>query len=254
MPYAHVNGIDLRYETDGSGPPIVLLTGFGGDVAFWKKATEILSDEFTVIRMDNRGAGTASCNEDFTLEDISKDAVALADHLGIREFNVLGWSMGSHIAYNIALSVSDRVKNLILVSSYIYRPARSGYILSAMIDAVKEGMPSEYFGKIMNSICYTEGFFEEREKTGEYIQLPDLSDPIGLRRQLRAVDLSKISEKIDVPTLVIHGEEDIMVDWKEGSKLAEFIPKSEFVLIEGAGHQMPVKKYLPFAIDFIRRH
>jgi len=257
MPYADVNDIRLYYETSGNGPPIVLVTGFGGDVSFWKRASEILSEKFTVITIDNRGAGKTSYSGNFTLDDIAEDIVCLIGDLGLDKVSVLGWSMGSHIAQKVALKMPEKVTALILVSSYRYRPARSQYILRSMIEAVERGMPIEYLARTVNCMCYTEEFFKKKETSGERIRVSDFKDPTGLRFQIDAVDLSDMTDAaqmIAVPTLLIHGTEDIMVEYEEGLRLAESIPNCEIYSVEGTGHLIHADRYVPRAMRFIEDH
>lgn len=257
MPCAKVNGIRLHYERTGTGDPIILLTGFGGDSGFWRKASEILSKEYDVITLDNRGSGNTEYNGSFSITDLAEDVVALIEHLDLKNVSVLGWSMGSHIAMRIALSSKIELKTLVLVSSYLFRPARSDYILSSMMDAVEDGAPIEVLARVMNCMCYTEEFFERMARDNKEIRLPKLSDVKGLRHQLNAVngsDLTKFSKDIRVPTLVIHGDKDIMVDHHEGAELADNIPNCEFLTINGAGHLIPAEQYIPAAMDFIKKN
>lgn len=257
MPYADVNGIELYYEMEGNGPAVILLTGLGGDARYWKRAGDLLSDRFTVVKIDNRGAGRTLYEGPFTLVDLSNDVIQLMNHLGMERAHVLGWSMGSHIAYNVALNAPDRIATLTLVSSYRYRPARSNYILTSMMDAVGSGMPLEYFGNVLNCLCYTEEFFDEMELEGKTIRAPSIKDLEGLRHQMIAVNMSDLSDRegnISVPAMIIHGKKDIMVDCKEGISLVGRIPGSDLLIIEDAGHHIPAEDYIPATADFMMRH
>lgn len=254
MPYADVNGIRLYYETEGNGPPVVLITGLGGDTGFWRKASGILSSKHTVIKIDNRGAGRTSYSGLFSLDDAADDVLCLIDHLGLGKVSILGWSMGSHIAMKAALKAPERMTALILVSSYRYRPARSKYILSSMIGAAEGGMPAEYLARVLNCMCYTEEFFRNKELKGETVRSSDLGDPAGLRHQIDAVELSDMTEaagNISVPTLLIHGSKDIMAECGEGLALADTIKGCETVIIEGAGHLIPAESYIFRVMEFI---
>jgi pimeloyl-ACP methyl ester carboxylesterase len=254
MPYASVNGVSLHYEISGSGPPVVLVTGFGGDTGFWKRASDIMSGRYTAVKIDNRGAGKTSYEGQFTLEDIAGDIIGLTDELGLKKFSIVGWSMGSHMAYRVAEATPDRVSSLTLVSSYRWRPARTMYMLSSALRAVEEGASVGYLGSIMNGLCNTDGFFEERERAGKSIRLPLLENTAGLRHQLNAVDMSRLNDPIDVPALVIHGDSDHMIDSSESVKFKEIIPDCETLLIKGAGHLIPQESYIPDVMDFIGKH
>ncbi|MDR3075517.1 MAG: alpha/beta hydrolase [Candidatus Methanoplasma sp.] len=254
MPYVNVNGANMYYEMDGNGPPVILLTGFGGDINFWKKALDIMSEEYTVIRIDNRGVGKTSYEGQFTLDDIADDIICLTDELGLEKFSIVGWSMGSHAAYKVAETVPDRVSSLTLVSSYRWRPARTMYMLSSALCAVEDGAPMDCLGSMINGLCNTDEFFDEKERAGEDIRPPSLRNPVGLRHQLNAVGMSRLDGPIDVPSLVIHGDRDFMIDWSEGMKFKEIIPDCRILLIKGAGHLIPQESYIPAVMDFIGEH
>ncbi|MDR1690508.1 MAG: alpha/beta hydrolase [Candidatus Methanoplasma sp.] len=257
MPHVNVNGIDLYYKTEGSGPAVILVTGFGGDVGFWKRASEMLSQKYKVIMIDNRGAGKTSYSGEFTLDDISRDIICLMNELKIEKANILGWSMGSHIAYKAVLTAPERFDALVLVSSFVYRPARSNYILSSALSMAERGMPLEQLAKTMNCLSYTEEFFERMELEKKKIRLPELKDPAGLRRQLNAVEISRLDGpgcRIRTPALLIHGDMDIMVGSSEGLELAEIIPGCETLIIKDAGHIIPADAYMPAVMEFIERH
>ncbi len=257
MPHAQLNGVNLYYERIGSGEPIILLTGFAGDSGFWRRASEMLSSEFDVITIDNRGAGRTQYGGDFTMDDLSKDVISLLDHLDLMDVNIVGWSMGSHIAMGTVLVPNQRIRTLTLISSYLFRPARSDYILTSLLDSIQNGAPVKDLALVLNCMLHTEDFFERMKEENKIIRLPDLKDPKGLRYQLNAVNLSDITDdvsKISIPTLVIHGDKDIMVEQQEGIKVANKIPESELMIIEGEGHLIPADLYVPQMINFIKQH
>ena len=95
MPIIQVNGINLFYETHGTGEPLLLIYGLAGRGNNWKFQIEALSSRFQIITFDNRGVGeTDQPEEAFSLADIADDAAELLDHLGIASANVFGSSMG----------------------------------------------------------------------------------------------------------------------------------------------------------------
>ncbi|MCL2032600.1 MAG: alpha/beta hydrolase [Methanomassiliicoccaceae archaeon] len=257
MPYADVNNVHLYYDREGSGPPLILITGFGGDIGFWRRASEMLSEKFTLIKVDNRGSGNTIYKDRFTLDDIAEDVRCLTEELGFDKISILGWSMGSHIAQKAAVLMPEKITALILVSSYRYRPSRFNYIVSAMVDAIKQGMPAEYLAKILNGICYTEEFFKKKETEEKSIRAYSFKDILGLGYQIGAMGLSDVTglaAEISVPTLIIHGSKDITVECEEGLRLAETIPGCKTAIIEGAGHHIPADEYVPHAVDFIEQH
>src|SRR6476619_5356309 len=120
MPVAQLTtGIDLYYEVQGEGEPLVLIpaTGFSGDV-WLPDQVPTLSKSLQVIIFDQRGCGRSSHVEGvYTIDQMGDDTVALLDHLGIQSAHVLGHSMGGRIGISMALDHPRRVRSLILAAS-----------------------------------------------------------------------------------------------------------------------------------------
>lgn len=254
MSMADINGIRYSYEIEGKGEPIVLISGYGGDAHFWKKAIELLSEKFTVITVDNRGSGRTECDLDFSIDDMADDIASLLDHLSINNANILGWSMGSHVAQNLGIRYPEKVRTLILVSTYGYRPSRSAYILNAALSAIEKGAPDELFGHVLNGLIYTEDFFNKKEKEQSDIKVSGINDAHKLRAQFKAIDLSDTTDRVSAitaPTLCLHGTKDIMVEICEGEKIANKIQTCKFIKLDGEGHLISPRLYIPYVIEFI---
>ncbi len=257
MPYADANGISMYYERTGQGEPVILITGLGGTVSFWNRAVRMLSGEFDVITVDNRGAGNTRASGAFRISDMSDDITALMDSLGIFRAHLVGWSMGSHIALGAAARCPDRVKTLTLVSSYLHRPARSAYILDYLSEGYRAGsVPWGTAAKMFNVLLRDTDFFEDAEKKGRSIKEMPAPDPEGLMCQMRAVDgydAENDARMIRVPTLSVHGLGDIMTEPSAGDEIASAIEGCEKIRIPGEGHILRPESYIPQVADFIRR-
>src|SRR5437762_3288170 len=95
MPIVAANGIDLYYIEAGSGEPLVLVMGFGGDHSSWGFQLSALSAQYRVIAFDNRGSGRSSAPDlPYTTRMMADDAIALMDRLGIERAHILGASLG----------------------------------------------------------------------------------------------------------------------------------------------------------------
>src|SRR5919197_4467347 len=104
MPPIAANGIELYYTEAGSGEPLVLVMGFGGDHLAWGFQLAAFSAHYRVVVFDNRGSGRSSAPDiPYTTPMMADDTVALLDHLGIDRAHVLGVSLGGMIAQQIAL-------------------------------------------------------------------------------------------------------------------------------------------------------
>src|SRR3990172_9311716 len=115
MPTAPVRDLMMYYEEAGSGEPLVLIMGLGGDLQGWAFQAPVLAQHFRVITFDNRGAGrTSAPDRPSSIAAMADDTAGLMDYLGIQKAHVLGFSMGGYIAQELALSRPDRVDQLIL--------------------------------------------------------------------------------------------------------------------------------------------
>jgi pimeloyl-ACP methyl ester carboxylesterase len=258
MPTVKVRDARIHYHGYGTGEPLLLITGFSGDLYNWKKTIPLLEKDHKVITMDNRGSGATECpSTPFSMETLADDAAGLLDALGIAKSHVLGWSMGGNIAQEVALRHPEKVGALVLMSTYMKEPDRSRFAIDAMIHCVREGASMETFQTMMQTWCSTEQFFRGKVSVCELGSECDINVLDGFTRQKSALDNYDSHDKvhlISMPTLVVHGEEDIMVPLGFGEDLAARIQHSQFEVIGGAGHFLPPSKYAPLVLDFLAKH
>src|SRR5262245_40011231 len=118
MPTIRANGIDLYFETRGSGEPLLLLAGFACDHAIWSPLLPALAARYQVVLLDNRGVGRSSAPDSpYSILQMADDAAAVLDTIGAGQAHVAGHSMGGQIAQELALARPDTVRSLLLLSS-----------------------------------------------------------------------------------------------------------------------------------------
>jgi pimeloyl-ACP methyl ester carboxylesterase len=258
MPKETIGNIKMNYEVKGTGEPVVLITGLGGDISFWRGMVPLLSGRFKVITFDIRGTGlTESPDGPFDVGILAGDVIKLLDHLSMPKAHVIGWSMGGNVAQEIALSYSERVASLTLVSTYMKRPARSSRIMNVMVESVRSGGDLKYLFEVMQLLCTTQEAYRAMEEKGTFVPWKLSSTVEQFYYQLAAVDGfdSRITAKnISAPTLVIHGNRDIMVPMHMGMELAAQIKGADFYQVDGFGHTIPPKEYAKAFIDHALRN
>src|SRR5579863_6918855 len=112
---ASVNGIDMYYEVSGSGPPLVLLHGFGGSGQDWSNLRGEYAKEFRVIVPDLRGHGrSTNPTNAFTHRQSALDVYALLDHLSVHQFRAMGISTGGMTLIHMATQQPSRVEGMVL--------------------------------------------------------------------------------------------------------------------------------------------
>jgi pimeloyl-ACP methyl ester carboxylesterase len=206
---------------------------------------------YAVVRFDNRDVGLSSKLEgvDYALRDMSDDAIAVLDAVGAERAHVMGCSMGGMIVQRLAIDHPERLSSLTSVMS---RTGETGYGESRE-DALAFLMtppPSE-------RAAYLDRQVEARHVYGSKPEWLDDDDirrragaaydrcfcPAGMARQMAATarDGSRAEElvEVDLPTLVIHGSRDTLIDPSGGRRTAELIPGARYVEIEGMGHDYP---------------
>jgi pimeloyl-ACP methyl ester carboxylesterase len=144
--FAEVNGTRLYYEIAGSGQPLVLMHGMGGDTRAWDHNFDEFSRHYRTIRYDMRGFGqSASPEEPYTHED---DLKALLDHLGISKAHIVGQSFGGAQALNFVLAYPDRALSFVSLGGAIpgaqdlpEDPPENAEAQAAMVAALQAGDP-----------------------------------------------------------------------------------------------------------------
>ena len=118
MPKAKVNEINIAYDVDGQGEPLVLLMGLGGTRQSWVFQKRTFSKHFKVITFDSRGIGKSDKpDEPFTIKTMADDTIGLMDRLDIDKAHVLGVSHGGRVAQEVAINYPERVNKLVLAST-----------------------------------------------------------------------------------------------------------------------------------------
>jgi pimeloyl-ACP methyl ester carboxylesterase len=261
MPKVDLGEVRLNYEVHGEGEPLVLITGLGGEIAFWKKYIPQLVRKHQVIVLDNRGAGETEYPASlFTMRTMAEDIIQLMDLLNLERSHVLGWSMGGNVAQEIAINHQERVGALVLMSTYARRPERSAFAIDTMIRTVDEGATFDSMMDLMQSWCLPEDYFRklalanpaQRHQNGNGRRAAE-----GFRAQKLALDLFDSHERlggITSPTLILHGDEDIMVAPHFALELQDRIKGAEIEWVPGSGHIVPAEKCCPQVLKFLDRN
>ncbi|HET9017573.1 MAG TPA: alpha/beta hydrolase, partial [Thermomicrobiaceae bacterium] len=127
MPFADNDGIRIHYQIEGSGPPLVLHTGFGGRLeAYYRNGfVDALKGNYQLILLDPRGQGRSDKPHDptaYTLRKRVADVLAVLDDVGVPRSHFYGYSMGARIGFGLGLYAQDRFASLILGGMNAYPP------------------------------------------------------------------------------------------------------------------------------------
>ena len=247
MPHVRVaSGFELFYRESGEGEPILWIMGLGNDHRGWAYQVPAFRDRFRCITYDNRDAGQSQqADGPYTVADLAEDALGLLDALDVQQAHVVGFSMGGAQAQELAIRHPERVRKLVLCNTYASRDARGAAIFRGQA-FLRERLGREEYQRVTLPSVYTYRDYERPgfiERTIEAI----LNDPHpqpqqAYARQVEAT-ISFQSEgrlgRIQAPTLLLFGEEDILTPLRFARALEAGIPSTTLRLVEGAGHGLP---------------
>ena len=279
--------IELEYDHFGNptDPALLLIMGFTAQMVAWDEefCTQLADRGHFVIRFDNRDCGLSTklhgvpSNSDavimaammesemppvpYTLSDMAADAMQVLDHLNIERAHIMGASMGGMIAQTVAIEHPHRTKTLISIMS---QPGELtvGQPTQEAMELIVTPAPSdrdEYIAfapkwQLWQSKKYRSDEVSRRNAIRDF----DRSNyPEGGPRQMAAIYASGSRaeglQKLEVPTLVIHGTDDQLITPSGGERTAELIPNSTLIMVDDMGHDMPQPLW-PLYLDAISKH
>jgi pimeloyl-ACP methyl ester carboxylesterase len=245
VPNIESAGNELYSERRGAGEPLLLIQGLGGNSLHWGEGfLGGLVESFELILFDNRGAGRSGpLDGEHTIEDLAGDALGLLDALAIDSAHVVGISMGGMVAQELVLAAPERVRTLTLGCTFPGGPEAKmtdlgvvGMLAEAVLSGDHEAaMKAGYSVMISEQHRSVEGAWEVYAEVAAQYPAPV---PV-LMAQLAAImghDTSERLGEVTVPTLIIHGTEDRLMDVENGELLARLIPGARLERLEGSGH------------------
>lgn len=242
--YKETNGQRLYYEIHGEGAPLVLIMGQGSDVTAWGFQIPALAAHFRVIAFDNRDAGRSSmARGDYTIADMAEDTAGLMEALGVKRTSVLGISMGGTIAQELVLRHPDKVEKLVLACTVGQMARFRIYPLDPTLFILEHDASRNILFKQMMLQCMTHKFLQDAAAVDGMLELfknpPFPQPPEAFLRQanaIRSFDALDRLHRVQVPTLVLVGDQDILTPPWSARELASTIPGAALKIIEGGGH------------------
>ncbi len=269
--------IEIAYEITGNGKKgsIILIRGQGTQLIHWPKSfyETFVEQDFKVLRFDNRDtglsgkfdriddqqlgdfkkriAGRENIDPPYTLEDMALDVINLMNSLNIDTVHIVGISMGGVIAQLMAANHPSRILSMTSIMSgsggfdhnlidvlWSMRLSRKAFI-QEWIKYVREFGSRKYFENDAHSRRIAAEAYDR------------CYAPNGANRQLLALfsikNLKDLARTISVPSLVVHGADDLLISPERGRETAELIPNAKFKLIDGMGHDIPPALGKPLA-------
>ena len=283
------NGITIEYDTfgDEGGRPLLLVMGLGAQMIRWdEEFCAMLADRgHFVIRFDNRDVGLSTKLNDqpvpdmttlvgqmmagetpavpYTLDHMADDALGVLDGLGIERAHVAGASLGGMVAQTMAIRHGARLRSMTSIMSTTGSTEVPPATPEAMA-ALTSPVPEDLEGYVERTLRVAEvigspGFERDLDRARSLAERAYHRSvyPAGTARQMAAViahgDRTDALARVDVPALVIHGDADPLVHPDGGHATARALPRSELLVVEGMGHDLPMGTW-PAIVDAIARH
>jgi pimeloyl-ACP methyl ester carboxylesterase len=265
LPYA-LTRPRLWYERRGRGEPLLVITGFAISGAIFEPVLDLYAQRFDCITYDNRGAGRSDKPlRPTSIPELAADAAHLLEAIGVDSAHVYGVSMGGMVAQELALRFPERVRGLVLGCTspggpLAARPALRELRVVAAIAAGELRKP----GRPWLAAFLFSPEFREREPDRVRFLLEHFHrhrpSPHGASAQWWATvfhDTVSRLGRIQAPTLVFHGERDVMSPLGNAQLLAERIPDAELEVVPDAGHAYALERpreSFDLLVDWLERH
>ncbi len=228
-------------DTGGDGPPALLIMGLGMNATGWWRTIPVLA-EFRVLSFDNRGVGRSErVPGPYTVAEMADDAVSVLDEAGVDSAHVYGISLGGMIAQEVALRHPDRVRALVLGATTrggsAHVPASDDVVAFIRMRAQMTAEQAVWASVPINYAHRTraEGGRVIAEDIAQRLRYPVESEYYSAQLAAANVHDARV-EDIRAPTLVVHGEEDVLIPPANGERLAADIPGAELSMWPGAAH------------------
>jgi len=273
MPEASNGDTTLYYDTMGSSdnPTILLIMGLGAQmVAFREEFCQLLVDAgFHIVRFDNRDVGLSSktsgtppalqellgaqgqdpadFNVPYVLSDMSDDAIAVLDAVGVDKAHLVGVSMGGMIAQTMVIEHPERILSLTSIMSTTGNP-EVGSAKPELMMKMPLSVPTSKEEAIANSVetfrLISGPHFDPEDHANETADTYDRNwNPNAQGFQIAAIfasgDRTEALRTVEIPTLVIHGSLDPLVQISGGEATASAVPNSKLVVFDDMGHDLP---------------
>lgn len=243
-----VNGLHFSCVDEGSGPAIVLLHGFPLSKSMWCSQIDEFSKTHRVIAPDLRGHGESPVTKGaVTMAEMADDVAGILDALEVANAIVCGLSMGGYVAWEFWRRHKDKLAALVLCDTRAVADtaevARGREMMAAQVATTGSKMAADSMvPKLFGSATY-----DNNPKAVEWLRETILAtDPEGIaatqRGMAKRVDVTQILSKVDVPTLVLCGEEDSISPPDEMTGFASAMPNAQFIEIPQAGHLAPLEQ------------
>lgn len=233
-----MSGLARTVDGPADAPAVVFLHSLGSDSSMWRPQAEALADAYRVVRVDTRGHGGSDAPPGgYTVEDLGRDVLEVADAEELATFHLVGLSLGGLTALWLAIHHGYRLQSLTAantaarVADKAFWQTRAAAVRDQGLEGIRDAVVGRFFAT---------GFADARPDWFAEAQRVFVgSDPdgyVGCCAALEAADLRDDVARIDVPTLVVAGDEDVATPPGDALWLQAHIDGSHLAVLPRAAH------------------
>ena len=261
---AFINGLEVWFEHQGrpDAPPLVLIHGFPFSHEMWRPQTGVFSERFWVIDYDLRGLGRSSAGDgQYPFEFFVDDLISLLDHMKIRKASLCGLSMGGYIALRAVERNPERVTALILADTQARADSNETKLKrAASVRAIKANGVKTFAEGFLKTVFTPDSLIAKTESTLAIQRIIESNSSTGVVGALIAMatrtDTVSSLSAIQVPTLILVGEQDTLTPVSTSQEMHERIRGSELRIIKNAAHLSNMENANEFnkqSLDFLSK-
>jgi 3-oxoadipate enol-lactonase len=257
MPVVQSGNAKIHWESQGKGTAVLLIMGHLYSSQMWYPLVPELAKRHRVITFDNRGTGQSDTTSGVTIEQMAADARAVLDAAGEEQAHIYGVSMGGGIAGEFGMAYPERCLSVTLGCTML-KQTREGHGKQRAPWIYR--MPRWLVRWMLRRTAKPENYGSAAPRDAALHDMAVLAKDRftmkGVREQNMAItryvtNRERARDKLTMPVLVLHGDEDPLVDVKFGRELHEIVPHSRYVEYPGAGHNFLVASGGKANRDFI---
>ncbi|TFV62201.1 alpha/beta fold hydrolase [Geodermatophilus sp. DF01-2] len=261
-----VGDIAVAVQEYGDGDPLLIVNGTSQSLGFWTETAQVWASSHRVITYDLRGMGGSERGAgEISVSTLAADAQGLLEALGIERAHVLGYSLGSAVAQELALTAPERVASLVLLCTWGRTDGLQRSVFTALAHPWRTGDLEAALGAL--GMAFSPQLLDSPEFGALVEQLlplfPSTEAQMATTAEQWDADIAHDTQdrlgRIAAPTLVVAGEQDLLTPPWQGQRVAEQIPGARLEMFTGPGssHALGVERaeeFVPMVLEFLGQH
>jgi pimeloyl-ACP methyl ester carboxylesterase len=241
------SALALYCRDEGAGPIVGLLHGVGADHAVWNAVLPRLAPSFRLLAPDLRGHGRSPVppDGDYRLDALEEDVLGLLEAKRIPSLHLVGVSAGAQLALRLGLDAPDRVRSLTMIGGSVYTDGHTRAIAERWAETYARDGADALAIRMLKDLYYPdwiEAHMEFADRLREEVPRRNFGSARGWARETSSFDERGRIATLKLPTLVIQGMDDEVVDASHGRILRQSILGARLRILAQTGHMVPIER------------